>query len=201
MAVQQHWPPPPPTSWGPIVKDYASALRAALNFVAWQLALKNVGNTRDPIKRTQFPIWETLPDYQIKGKGQVRDILPAALPDIERFQPYNRKQWPETHLLTLLRELSDKTSHRILFEPKSVPELILPPKATILVTLSLHKPVVISRPPVEMRDLKEQLAPYFKMPISIEIPAASPSVYDIKILDAIHQFVHDDVIPRFTGFF
>lgn len=67
--------------------DFVQCLRAALNYVAWELAalnLKNHGERRDPDNATQFPI-ETVPG-QFSDR-RVRDISAEHVEAIKAVQP------------------------------------------------------------------------------------------------------------------
>lgn len=200
------WPPTAPDSWGPIASDFASALRKALNYVVWGLSAKqmrDMGAGREPNKRTQFPICDTTKKYRETGRAQIPDILPAALPEIERVQPYNRTKWPEVHLLSVLRELANQTNHRFIIQPDSIAQIIVPPKGKIGIRFNkrLNKVEIITNLPAHMRDPQANGEPYLTIKVSLEIPTISPSIYDITILDDIYQFVCKEVIPRFTSFF
>ena len=192
------WPPPAPLDdWARITADFARNLRAGLNFVAWQLAVKHVGDIHE---RTQFPIWSDKEDFKAKGRRQWRDILPAALDHIKYVQPYNRTERPETDLLTLLRELSDKPNHRFLVKPRSSTNLILSGATTF--DFSLSNPVEVSSPMLGKSRDDNDLQPKATLIISIEIPRIDPPrERDISVLNAIYQFVTDEVVPPFLSFF
>ncbi len=121
-----------PVQWGLIAADVLHNLRAALNYVAWELArtrLAALGEDREPVHLTQFPI-----SYKVwKGVDgrQVADLDPANIRRIEAIQPngaMHLAQFPEhllrlaenprvftnSHLLTHLAVLTNDDKHRIL---------------------------------------------------------------------------------------
>ena len=96
------WPPPAPDTWSLIVSDVAANLRAALDFITWQLAVKHLrdnGESRDPSRRTAFPISIDPSAFEAQKNQQLEDVLPAAIPEIESFQPYNNSDGLEVSLL------------------------------------------------------------------------------------------------------
>ena len=184
-----YWPRRAPEAWGQLAREATGPLRSALNYIAWELAKKKVGT--QPSLRTQFPIWDTRDDYVSRGKGHVRDIWPNALPEIESLQPYNSPQWPETHLLAVLRELTDKTNHRFIIQPSRVGHATVPAFGSV--RLRLNDATIVN---FGKHVLPEHFAPHVSIGVSLEIPFATPTIYGIDILDAIHQFIRDEVIPR-----
>ena len=106
------WPPPAPSIWSLIVSDVASNLRAALDYVAWQLAtkhLRDAGKSREPKRMTAFSICDdpgTNPgQFGWQRKRQLLDVMPAAIPEIESFQPYNRTNRPEVNLIEMMYDM------------------------------------------------------------------------------------------------
>lgn len=121
-----------PARWGLMAADALQNLRAALNYLAWELARWNLaarGETREPAKQTQFPI-----SYKIwRGVDgrQVADLHRSHLARIEVIQPNGAAhlaQYPEhllinapdprifthRHLLTHLAVLTNDDKHRVL---------------------------------------------------------------------------------------
>ena len=194
------WPPPAPEhEWALLVGDTAGNLRRALNQIAWQLAVKNVGPSREPDNRTQFPIWSDQGDFEKNGKRQWRDILPAALGEIKAVQPYNRSTWPNTHLLSVVRELSDKANHRFLVKPVAETGFTVPGGQTAL--MGFDNPVEVTIIGVGSGKPHNSVKPNATLERSIDIPTLSPPQYDITVLDRIHQFICDEIFPRFNRFF
>jgi len=202
--LHTQWPRPIPDSWGLILSDFATNLRASLDYIAWQLASKHIrdtGKSRDPNGRTQFPICDSTESYRTQGRRRIDDILPCAIPEIERVQPYNRANWPETHLLSVLRELAGKTKHRFVIPPDSYVQLRTPASGMTAIMMPLNKPEVIVQTSGERPTPYTSLNPDVSMQISFETPAISPSTHDITVLEGIHQFVSKEIIPRFSRFF
>ena len=197
------WPPPAPTSWPLILSDVATNLRAALDFVAWQLALRRIredGLSGEPRRITGFSICDS-PGNSSGGfanhvdNGPLTDVLQAAIPIIASFQPYPTPQRPENHLLAILRELSNLTKHRVLIQPNQVMRLTAPPGGRTAITFGARGMRVISSGPTDSSE------PPVSILVRIDVPSLNPSEYDISVLDDIHLFVRDEILPQFSTFF
>lgn len=105
---------PTPDTIPLIIGDVLSNLRAALDHVAWQLAI--VFSDDDPIpgnNGTRFPIWWEDPDNK-----RARPLLkPFTCKAVEAFldglQPYHRKP-PQAHPLFVINDLVNIDKHRVL---------------------------------------------------------------------------------------
>ena len=135
------WPPPAPDLWGTILSDFANSLRSTLNYIAWELAVENMrktGQSRKPSDQTQFPICDRPDNYQHRNtRRQIADILPEAIPEIERVQPYNKGNQPNNYLLSVLRELNNPMKHRFIIQLNSVARITGLPYVKTALILSL----------------------------------------------------------------
>lgn len=132
IEVRVGFVPVLPDTWALMIADALQNFRAALNFLAWELAQWNLaqqGATREPSSATQFPIADTV--KQLK-QAMVRDIHPDHIAIIETFQPYDPDylaQFPwwwsssltytqstviDGHPLIRLRKLTNRDKHRAL---------------------------------------------------------------------------------------
>ena len=125
--------------WGLLIGESAHNLRAALDNLAWQLALNR---TTTPFGRTAFSIFlvgrtkrlrpgtrpkdkNYVPSFWGQQRGDGLDLIRSidkryrAL--IEVFQPYKRGNGGRFSLLFLLRELNDTDKHRLLTVVTAVP--------------------------------------------------------------------------------
>jgi hypothetical protein len=121
--VVAHLRHPPPASLSHIVGDVLSSLHGTLDYLAWQLALREGGGAPD--LRTEFPIVKTTQKDPTKprvniyrsadnGRGTTPLIQdPDVLKRLQNVQPY---QMPETvrdvHPLVVLRTLNGHAKHR-----------------------------------------------------------------------------------------
>jgi hypothetical protein len=119
----------PPLEWGPIIGDAAHNWRSALDHIAWQLV--KVRGNGETSSRTQFPIFDEDP-FVLPGpddppelikrrrrarnrfKEQVKGMCDADVALIKRLQPYNRRQGPKGHPLSVLARLSNWDKHNEL---------------------------------------------------------------------------------------
>jgi len=189
------------------VSEIAHDLRAGINYIAWQLAVKNLGGVRKPSRQTQFPICDSPGDanggFRYQLSKQMSDILPSAIPDIEYFQPYHRPDRPETHLLAVLRELSNSTNHRFLIQPQGGAVLLLDARrgtGHVGVSLDKRNPHLILTITDEHGVTKE-LNPPVTFQISIQVPTLTPTYYDISVLNGIYDLVRNSILPRFASYF
>ncbi len=102
-----------PLEWALIAADALQNLRAALNYLTWELArwrLASIGKTREPSLNTQFPI-HTKP--RAFNRSMVADLHPDHAAAIEALQPNGANylsQFPEELLLALDVETLAATS-------------------------------------------------------------------------------------------
>lgn len=203
--IEAHWPRPIPDTWGTVIFQFADGLRSSLNYIAWELAKKHLNGEREPRYSTQFPICDTPGDarggfgYQLTR--QIADVLPAAIQDIDYFQPYHRPDRPDTHLLAILREMSNSTKHRFIIQPQGRPWAVIEGPAQIRIR-RLHNgdfQMVVTR--TNAAGLEEEFKPTTTFEIGIEIPTLFPTQYDISVLDGIYDIVRNDILPRFINHF
>lgn len=119
-----------PLGWALLISESLFNLRAALDYLVWELSIWNLEQnreSRDPYKRTQYPI-ATLPDRF--DPRQIQDLHPADRAFIEQLQPYGPvfmaqfaailKDFPDIepltrkHPLAALARLNDHDKHRTL---------------------------------------------------------------------------------------
>lgn len=196
-----------PVVWALIISDAANNLRATLDFMIHQLAVQQLtlkGLTREP-RDVSFPICEYPGDkrgqFEWIVENRLSDVLPSALSDIEYFQPYHRRNRPKNDLLAILRELSNKTKHRFLIQPYLVGGVpgIYWGKVWLEWLHDGNVKLVGNR--ANDAGEEERFYPELSFKVSIEIPSLISTEYDISILDGIHAFIRDDILPCFARFF
>jgi len=120
-------PGPLPVGWGVTVGDIAHNLRAALDGLAWQLALLKGPR---PSQRTAFPVHlrattrlrdsggNPLPHFwnhqSGKANREIQSIDRKYWPRIEAFQPYKRGNGHRRSALYHLSELNNTDKHRLV---------------------------------------------------------------------------------------
>ncbi len=103
-----------PIKWALAAADPLQNLRAALNYLAWELARWNLGQrreTRDPARNTQFPI-NTKP--RAFSDGMVTDLHPDHVAIIKRLQPNAADYFapmPEDTLRTITAASAEGLAH------------------------------------------------------------------------------------------
>lgn len=182
-----------------LIGEFIYSLRSGLDQLAWGLARLH---TACPQRSTSFPIR----DDSSKGLGDaVKDILPAAIAVIESLQPYHRGNTFKQHPLWILNRLSTIDKHRVFAvastemrgkithsdreEFTDFQFRHLDYGAEIRVALSHRNKVQFEPEP-------------FELILGEPVPNCYGS-FEARIatLRSIHNFVRDELIPRFVGFF
>jgi hypothetical protein len=110
------------TAVSPIVGDCVHNLRAALDYLVWELTPEAVRRSKDAA-RIEFPIFTKPLDYKAGAMKKIGSIDPAAQAVIMQLQPFagpNSEPWnpnwrdPETEPLALLYQLDKWDKHRSL---------------------------------------------------------------------------------------
>lgn len=199
--------PSTPTRWGLIAGDALTNFRASLDHIAWVLALK-VGTPERP-RRVQFPIFDCQKRYDDPSYGAARmlgEVWPDSHHIFERLQPYHSAEWPETDYLRVLDTLVNLDKHRILTQTvltaSAGPAYILDPRSNPPRSHVFRNPfeMIVTRRVLEA--LKKQNL-QMKLTVDVAFSAEGTAVdgYSIHYLTLIHDFIRDEVIPRFAGFF
>jgi hypothetical protein len=95
----------PPASWGLIVGDAIQNIRAALEYLVFQMT-----PTGDELPT--FPICTTRKQFK-NVAGSLRDLATDHRTLIKNVQPYHDED-PDQNPLAVLRELSNRDAHRLL---------------------------------------------------------------------------------------
>jgi hypothetical protein len=120
----------PPADLSILIGECIYNWRSALDQVAYQLALVNLGGPlpQDIAESSAFPIFNNGPAYRRKRskgplKGQpaptsglykIRGCSRGARAAIQRLQPYHRRKNPDLKALWVLEQLSNIDKHRLL---------------------------------------------------------------------------------------
>jgi|SRR5437588_6665706 len=182
-----------------LLGDFVCCLRAALDQLAWGLAhlppLQSFNRTKE--RQISFLIFEE-DNSTYKDR---RKLFPSTVADIiDEFQPYRRGDDYRTHPLWQLNELWTMDKHRAI-----------PMNSN---SFTLYFPILgcrrYLRHFVNALEVCFPLAEFYQSPVSLE-PTVSIEVLfgehmgelvvSINDIRAMNNFVRDDVIPRFTGFF
>lgn len=205
-------PPEIREEWGLIIGDILTNLRASIDHIAWALASKYAVDsgtvlTPEDAERVVFPIRSVRVDAancHIGGLhwNHVRFFDPAVHSIIEQFQPYHGSQRPKNWLLATTHNLVSTDKHRIVTPAVVVGRITVGDEHLVtLIGVKNHDEMMFMVP-----DGADKLSDEFK-------PQISPSVVvypmggfpvrevDIKEFALIYDFISDEVIPAFAGFF
>lgn len=187
---------PPPITLGPVFGDVVHNLRSTLDHIAWNLALRNLAGTDDdPFPMTAFPLIRNFTERNIKNFWDlVSDILPDAIPDIVDLQPAHRGN-PDNHPLAVLDRLWNADKHRVNVKIPSrqfIPMFTTPGGQVERLRDGTRR---IRVPKSKQKDFESRL----RSEVLFEIPRTGERV-DLVALRLIHDFVRDEVLPRFSRF-
>jgi hypothetical protein len=97
--------------------------RSSLDNLIYELALVNTNNNIEKPKRLQFPICDTIEEFQRYSENAISEISATHKSILESYQPFRGiagrpDSWngPYIHQLTLLREFSNTDKHRSIIE-------------------------------------------------------------------------------------
>lgn len=83
----------PPLAWSTIVGDFLQNVRAALDYLVWELARAEIkrgsSSKTTPDRKTAFPIYLKPKKFLTDGKPKIKDLAPYPQEIIEGMQPYN----------------------------------------------------------------------------------------------------------------
>lgn len=210
-AQRDSWHP----DWlAPAIGDCVHNLRAALDYIVWELvrAAGHVGSTS-----TEFPIFTDPKLYARFAPKKLRGIDPRAQTVIERSQPFAGPNsqpahpgWrdPEFEPLALLYGLDIWDKHRSLnlTEDALALTLVIPPEYGIYTSGTpftlpgrFKRGAIIGRLHAAKADMHVHLSARTHIVFERDGPAAGEDV--IKTLNHIRQEVRTRVLPAFAEFF
>jgi hypothetical protein len=186
--------------WGLIIGDIVSNLRAALDHTAWALAMTHCERTGTSLtgeqaRNVRFPLVDES-EYRRKQQREPRceHILPAAIPTIKRFQPYNQREWPDLRLLAILNDLVNRDKHRVVSITRAAFRLpgnevaIIPKKARLQFVGTSETDAFVAA-------LKSDIT----FTLSVYRPGFSKDV-DFADFPRMRDFIRNEVLPEFAEF-
>lgn len=198
--------PAAPDSWGLMAGDVLSNMRASLDHIAWALATKHKKGQIEFPRAVQFPIFDDKDKYRNESPRMINEVLPTAHAEIARVQPYNAPDWPETDYLRVLNILVNDDKHRLLtstvVQAQLGPAAILNPGRNTWNSPVFRQPykLLIGNRITEALE-KQNLKPKLTTFVTFSAENSPIDGYAIDYLSLIHNFIRDEIIPRFAGFF
>ncbi len=187
---------PPPPRIGVIVGDATHNMRAALDHLAWQLALTQ---TPEPYWRTEFPITDCATGDTRRQFNRVVQSLPTDAVDIIReLQPYNRGEAEEEHPLWLLDKLCNIAKHVMIPVHSTFLEFKIP-RVESLRYIFLPGGGAWFAVPVAHKELVDRI-PKPRAGVGFGMQERGLNIDPEQVL-GIYEFIRDDVLPQFAGFF
>lgn len=191
--------PAVPRGAGIIAGDFATCLRASLDHLVWQLALLR---TPSPNRHTCFPIYGAIQKgTRANFRKSVKDIPTQAASIIESMQPYNRGDSFRDDPLWKVNKLCNIDKHREIPTWGTTAHVkMLLPKGAQVRTIDDGN-VVIAIPEGGGVEPYTGMEPQLS---TLDVFFGNTSVgiqLTVRDLRSIHEFIRDEVIPRFEGFF
>ncbi len=198
---------PMPSRAGPIVSDIVQNLRASLDYIVWELSIltnKNLWLDETAASRIEFPIFDDPGPYERGIGGKLKFVSAEARDVVESFQPYNRAKRPKNDLLLALYDLARFARHRELTPVVSGIRMTIKNLISGSGTFrwkclgERDYRVVVAHSAIRRNDehLDVEVAHDIAFGPGIGVEGPLPPV-----LAAIHDFISQDVIPAFAGFF
>jgi hypothetical protein len=174
-------------------------LRSALDHFAWQAARVHV---TQPLPTVQFPIFTEEPtsDRRLKrfegNLAGIRDPARQIIMDLQPFKPNNRGTDARLNRLAVLNELNIIDKHHSL-NPVSVnTRMPILPMIEIFGPKNFDDGEIVAKIPA-IFDPKQVFEPYFAFAVALPIRIGGGQE-GIVALREIHNYVRDDVLPRFA---
>lgn len=198
----------PPAKWGVLIGECTGAMRAALNYLAWELSILYSGDPPPRANRIEFPIFYDRGDYSALAGPKIDAIDPSQRAIIESLQPYHRSPDPSQHPLWLLHKLRNDHDHRRLHLAAAatndagflIGQFGGPYNAYIRGGI-LEDGAVIGW--LEPHTPEPIVDVHFEVVVDVAFaqpgPAHGRTV--LEVLHAIHVFIVEDVFPRFEPAF
>jgi hypothetical protein len=182
---------------GMVLGEFLYCLRSGLDQMAWQLALSSA--RRDFERYICFPISDDLTGDRLKSYTNILRLFPADVAkEIDRLQPDNGVDRPESHPLSQLNKLCNFDKHRVIPIHSRGAPVFYP-----------HVPGVLAYP-IESEDAVEVSVPIeYKAALDFE-PENTSEIQvgewesdwflPVHRLSDIHGFITCTVIPTFMPF-
>jgi hypothetical protein len=190
---------PPPRRLSTILGDAIHSLRSSLDHLAWQLALMT---TPKPFKKTAFPLNINQPTKPIQTLNVIRDLPVGAKNVVESVQPYHGGQWS---YLGVLHRLWNDDKHRALVllagwvpQADAVAPEILKGRVSAIEPFPgtfEHEKVVVRFKPDPYAEVVVPLG------VAFDETSSGAGYEPCSLLWCIYDIIHDEVMPRFSGFF
>src|ERR1035441_9104098 len=183
--------------------DALYCMRSSLDQLVWSLA-SGPGGLGGP-DRTQFPILDKNDsDGRKRFKKQTRGVPAKAIADIEAFQPYHRGASYKSHPLWRLNAMCNLDKHRRIPANGSELRIFFPDAVRTSVFQETTSDCHILRAPlVNKHELQFKFPPTFQVNFGEGDPMTDPSALleTVSGFREMHQFIDENVLPRFIKFF
>lgn len=188
------WVKPAPDHLGVVFGDAVNNIRASLDHLIFQLALR--GCEEDSVSvRTGFPIVLRPERYRQRALDQLQSVPADVWELIECLQPYHRTDWPDLYYLWLINQLANRDKHRKFNYLAGRVHVVSSTGSDVWLPGFVEDGNILNLgfAPAEKA---YEVSVEARIGIAVEAEAIGPA----GIL-TMHHFVRDEVIPLFAGFF
>lgn len=199
---------PPPLRLGVLAIDGAHNLRAALDMIAWEVALKGEDPPPDDDRSVAFPICTNRDAWESESTNRmIKRISADAVRVIDSFQPYHKPGKFPWHLLAFIQALDNWGKH------KAIPGLLSFRVSRVIVLSSTWEVVSFKEGAFEdgdeisrVRRVEPARDPdeHFRTVMTCHVSFAKDGPgegFAISYLENAHDFLKHAILPAFTGFF
>lgn len=199
--------------WGLVVGDIVANLHQSLDHIAWALANEQCRRRGTTLSATEagevsFPLRDDALTKHTHLRGlnwnDLRFFPPESFATVEKFQPYNRDNFPEAKFLWALHQLANLDKHRIATPVLVDVAVNFTGDAAPFVMVRLNKPdqsMFIATPEMA-REMGRSLNPVASYEVQVSTGLPYPNdfmhVYGFR---RMHRFLRDELLPAFAGFF
>jgi hypothetical protein len=209
----REWPDP---YFGVIIGDILHNARSALEYLVYELAIFDSGPSffdPDPVtgwvKRTQFPIFDSEPEFKSKGIPMLVGLNSSHQAMIERLQPYYGVKAGPRHPLVALRDLSNVDKHRVVHAIVALVNRISPGKVIttedrvmVEVLRFVEGPVVDGAEVVRTRTLASHADATVDVKLNLTLEVTVNGVWPLRsTMLGLVGFVEHEALPRFVSEF
>jgi hypothetical protein len=208
-----------PTALSPLIGDCVHNLRAALDYLVWELVPESA-RTGKGATAIEFPIFTDPTRYAAEAPKKIGSLPPKAQAVIETLQPFagpNRKPWypdwqdPALEPLAFLYELDKWDKHRSLNLTEDVLSVALvgfeqlgltvPPDDLHILSGRFKRGAIIAG--ADMPNGSTEVDVYLRATYNVSFDGGGPAGGEplIQTLDNIRQVVRRRVRPSLSRFF
>ena len=184
----------PPARLGILAADVFQTLRASLDYLTWELALRNLSNG-EPCYKTEFPICGNCNRDKKKFRTATTSLSTDACNEIQALQPYHHEKSYKCHPLWVLNFFCNIAKHRSIPTTGNVLNVTFPLGTKVKVIDDVTVDLIYQAP---QKDFKPD--GYFTVAFLGIRKTQAITLLPHQVIN-LYNFVTNFVFPRFIRFF